>query len=318
LGNGMLLGEHDRLGSVNTTEDRPQPQSGVNAHFFTVDVEEHFQVAVFDGVVSRDQWSTHPSRVEGNTARLLELLASHSATATFFVLGWVAEKYPGLARTIAEAGHEVASHGYSHRRVTQLTPEEFRHDVVLAKDIIEQACGRPIRGFRAPNFSILPGMEWALEVLLQSGHVYDSSYFPIRRAGYGNPDSPPIPHVVDTPSGYMIELPMATTTLANVRVPAAGGAYLRHFPYAMIRRAFLEHDASGLPAMFYIHPWETDVDQPRIRASLLATWRHYGGLRKTMPRLQRLLSEFRFCSIEARLPDISGQADTEGLIRALH
>lgn len=287
------------------------------AHFFTVDVEEHFQVSAFEGIVTREQWAGMPSRVERNTDILLDLLQAHGATGTFFILGWVAEKYPNLVRRIVAAGHEAASHGYSHRRVSTMTPEEFRHDVRLSKQIVEDAAGKAVRGFRAPSFSILPGLEWAFDILIDEGYLYDSSLFPIRRPGYGYPSAPPIAHVIRREGGHICEFPLATTRLLGVRIPAAGGGYLRQLPYGLIRRALDEHDKSFLPAMFYIHPWELDVDQPRIRASMLTTIRHYRGLSRTLPRLQRLLGEYRFCSVEQRLPEISRHADSAELVRAL-
>jgi polysaccharide deacetylase family protein (PEP-CTERM system associated) len=300
---------------MNSTEAIGRVQRLAGPHFFTVDVEEHFQVSAFDGVLAREDWSSQPSRVVPNTEKLLDLLARHSSHGTFFVLGWVAEKHPGLVRRIVDAGHEVGSHGYSHRRVPDLTPEEFRHDIRLAKQIIEDAAGRAVLGYRAPSFSIRPGFEWAFEVLLEEGYVYDSSLFPIRRPGYGYPASPPLPHMIQTASGHLCEFPMMTTVMSGVRLPAAGGAYFRHLPYALAQRALREHENAHVPGMFYIHPWEIDPEQPRIRASLLTTLRHYRGLRRTMPRLERLAAEFSFCSVESRLPDISKRAEWGGMMQ---
>ena len=265
-------------------------------HIFTVDVEEYFQVSAFERLVSRADWEALPSRVERSTDMLLDLLARRGMTGTFFTLGWIADKHPAVVRRIADAGHEVASHGWWHRRVTSLTHEEFRRDVRSSKEILEDVSGQPVFGFRAPSFSITPGTEWAFDILLEEGYRYDSSLFPIQRPGYGYPSAPPIPHLIQQPAGTLYELPMATVRYAGLRIPAAGGAYFRHFPYALVRRAFREHTASGIPALFYIHPWEVDPDQPRLRASWLTRVRHYGGLRKTLPRLERLLSEFRFTS----------------------
>ncbi len=290
-------------------------QSRGQPHFFTVDVEEHFQVSAFDGIISREDWSSIPSRVVANTQRVLDLLSRNGSTGTFFILGWVAEKYPELVRRVVDAGHEPASHGYSHRKVTDLTQEEFRHDVRIAKQIIEDAAGRPVLGYRAPSFSIAPGVEWAFDILIEEGHVYDSSLFPIRRPGYGYPGAPPIPHVIQGAAGHICEFPLLTTLFAGVRLPAAGGAYFRHFPYALTRRALREHDRAQLPGMFYIHPWELDPEQPRIHASTLAKIRHYRGLGKTLPRLERLTREFAFCSVETRLPDISRRADSSGAVQ---
>jgi polysaccharide deacetylase family protein (PEP-CTERM system associated) len=265
-------------------------------HIFTVDVEEYFQVAAFDHVVSRAEWDSQPSRLEHSVDILLELLASHGSTGTFFTLGWVAERHPFLIRRIVDAGHEIASHGYWHRRVNTLAPDEFREDVRATKATLENLAGAPVWGFRAPNFSITPGTEWAYDVLLEEGYRYDSSVFPIRRPGYGNPKSPPVPHLLHRASGSLVELPLATTEWHGLRIPAAGGAYLRHLPFALIRRALREHGESGIPAMFYIHPWELDPEQPRLKVPLHTRFRHYRGLRRTQPLLERMLGEFRFRS----------------------
>jgi polysaccharide deacetylase family protein (PEP-CTERM system associated) len=264
---------------------------------FTVDVEEHFQVSAFDGVISRAQWAELPSRIDSRIDLLLDLLARNGASGTFFTLGWVAERHPDMVRRIARAGHEVASHGWWHRRVNTLTPAEFREDVRVSKELLEDLTGQPVFGFRAPNFSILPGSEWAFDVLIEEGYRYDSSLFPIRRPGYGYPSAPPIPHVIRRAAGSLCELPLTTMPVGSVRIPAAGGAYLRHFPYRVIRRAFQEHDQAGIPGTFYIHPWELDPDQPRVPVGWHVRMRHYAGLRRTLPRLEMLLAEFRFTSV---------------------
>ncbi|HEU4648222.1 MAG TPA: XrtA system polysaccharide deacetylase [Gemmatimonadales bacterium] len=267
------------------------------AHFFTVDVEEHFQVSVFDRVVDRADWERLPSRVEANVDVLLELLDRHGTVGTFFTLGWIADRKPALVRRIAAAGHEIASHGWWHRRVSTLTAAEFREEVRRSKQTLEDVAGQAVVGFRAPSFSIVPGVEWAFDVLLEEGYRYDSSLFPIRRPDYGYPAAITVPHQLERAAGPLLELPMATTVLAGLRVPAAGGGYLRQFPYRLIARAFREHAAVGLPAMFYIHPWEVDPNQPRLSVPALTRWRHYGGLARTLPRLERLLREFRFTSV---------------------
>ncbi|MEO8636491.1 MAG: XrtA system polysaccharide deacetylase [Gemmatimonadales bacterium] len=269
-------------------------------HLFTVDVEEHFQVVAFQRIVSRGDWDRHPSRVVANTERLLDLLAEHRVRGTFFTLGWVAEKYPRLVRRIAEAGHEVASHGCWHQRVTSFTPEEFRADLRLSKAQLEQASGQRCLGFRAPSFSIVPGLEWAFDALLEEGYRYDSSLFPIRRPDYGYPDAPPVPHWLTRPAGRLLELPLATTTFGTLRLPAAGGGYLRQFPLGLIRRGLREWGAQGVSAMFYVHPWEYDVDQPRIPCGWFTALRHYRNLDRTWPRMQQLLSEFAFTSVADR------------------
>jgi len=266
-------------------------------NLFSVDVEEHFQVSAFDRVIARTDWSAHPSRVETNTGRLLDLLAAHRATATFFTLGWVAERCPGLIRRIASEGHELASHTWWHRRVDQCTSTEFRDEVRRSKAILEDRSGVPVLGFRAPSFSIVPGTEWAFDVLLEEGYRYDSSLFPVRRPGYGYPAAPPVPHRITRPAGWLLELPMATWPFLGLRFPAAGGGYLRHFPLGVIRRAFRSFGRAGQPGMFYIHPWEIDPDQPRVPVGWLTRLRHYRGLEHAMDRLKAMLTEFRFTSV---------------------
>lgn len=272
----------------------------MRTHHFTVDVEEYFQVSAFEGVVARSEWGAYPSRVEGSLRRILELMASAGARGTFFVLGWLAERRPDLVRAIAGAGHEVASHGWDHRRVTDLSIEEFRDSVRRSKRLLEEITGRPVLGFRAPSFSIVPGREWALDVLLEEGYRYDSSLFPVRRPGgtYGYPDGEPDPHWIQRPGGRIAEAPPATLAIGGLRLPAGGGAYFRLFPYSLIRSALhaaRRRDASGT---FYIHPWELDPAQPRMPVGWPTRVRHYGGLSRTAGRLRRLLQEFKFVPIQ--------------------
>ena len=269
-------------------------------HIFSVDVEEYFQVLAFERAVPRSGWEGMPSRVDASVNRLLDLLARYDAVGTFFTVGWLAERKPALVRRIAEQGHEVASHSWWHRRVTALSPAELREDVRRCRAALEQAAGRPVLGFRAPSFSIVPGAEWAFDVLIEEGYRYDSSIFPIRRPGYGYPGAPTAPYEIRRAAGTLMELPMATTTIAGVRVPAAGGGYLRHLPYRLTERAFDEHAARGQSGMFYVHPGEIDPEQPRLAVSLPSRLRHYNGLHRTLPRLERLLARFRFTSVERR------------------
>ena len=271
------------------------------AHFFTVDVEEHFQVSAFEGAVCRSDWDTLESRVERNVEELLSLLARYEAKATFFVLGWVAERRPAVVRAIAEAGHEVASHGQDHRRVTHQTASQFRESVRRSKDVLESQIGAPVIGFRAPSFSIVPGREWAFDVLFEEGYRYDSSLFPIHRpGGYGYPSAPRQPHWVGNVDAPILELPLTTLRTWGWNVPASGGAYFRIFPYALTRAALADHESRGVPGMFYVHPWEVDPDQPRLPVPLGAQLRHYTGLRRTARRLARLLGEFRFTAVRDR------------------
>ncbi|MEO8031333.1 MAG: XrtA system polysaccharide deacetylase [Gemmatimonadota bacterium] len=278
-------------------------------HLFTVDVEEHFQVVALEPWVHRDSWDSQPSRVARNVDLLLDLMAARAAFGTFFILGWVADRHPEVVRRIAAAGHEIASHGWWHRRVTTLSPDQFRTEVRDSKALLESVSGQPVSGYRAPSFSIIPGHEWAFDVLLEEGYRYDSSLFPIRRPDYGYPSAPPDPHYLLRPSGALLEIPLATTMIGGIRVPAAGGGYFRQLPYALTERALREHGARGAAAMFYIHPWEVDPGQPRFNTGLLTRIRHYRGLSRTLPRLERLLSQFQFTSV-ARHPGLSPRQES--------
>jgi polysaccharide deacetylase family protein (PEP-CTERM system associated) len=270
-------------------------------HFFTVDVEEYFQVKALESVVSREEWLTRPSRLAPSVEVLLTTLDRHGVRATFFVLGWVARHHPQVLRSIVDAGHEIASHGFFHERVTALTPDKFREDVRSSKQVLEDVCGTEVLGYRAPSFSIIPGYEWAFDALIEEEYKYDSSLFPIRRRGYGYPSALRVPHVIHRPAGEIAEFPLATTRFLHVSVPAAGGGYLRQFPLGMIQRAFREATRRGESATFYIHPWEIDPDQPRLPVSQLNRIRHYRGLGSALDRIERLLEEFRFDTIASHL-----------------
>lgn len=271
------------------------------AHFFTCDVEEHFQVSAFDAVVSRTEWPNMAGRLDRSVPTLLEVLDRHGAKGTFFVLGWVARHQPNVVREIARAGHEIASHGFGHHRVCRSSPGEFRTDLRASKRELEDLTGVPVQGYRAPSFSIVPGTEWAFDILLEEGFRYDSSLFPIRRKDYGYPGTPPTPHVIRRAAGALLEFPLATTSLAGVSLPAAGGGYLRHFPLWLIQRAFREATARATQATFYLHPWELDPGQPRFDVDAITRLRHYGGLSRTRGRLERLLAEFRFTTIASAI-----------------
>ncbi|HZH40737.1 MAG TPA: XrtA system polysaccharide deacetylase [Gemmatimonadales bacterium] len=273
----------------------------MTTHYFSVDVEEYFQVSAFEGSVPRDLWERLPSRVEGSVYGILDLLARHDARGTFFTLGWVAERHPKMIKRIAGAGHEIASHGWDHVRVTQQTPDEFRSSVHRSKACLEDLSGAPVLGFRAPSFSIVPGREWALDILVEVGYRYDSSLFPIHRpGGYGYASAGREPFVLERAAGNLDEFPPATLRRLGLNLPAGGGAYFRIFPYALVQQAFRHFDARGVPGTFYMHPWEIDPDQPRQEAPLSSRLRHYTGLSRTLPRLERLLTEFRFTAIADR------------------
>ena len=285
-----------------------QPTQISTSHFFTVDVEEYFQVQALESVVSRQDWLSRPSRVARSIDTLLGALDRHSARGTFFVLGWLAEHRREVVLAIAAAGHEIASHGFWHQRVTDLDPNAYREDVRRSKHALEDLIGTPVVGYRAPSFSIIPGCEWAFDVLLDEGYRYDSSLFPIRRNGYGYPGAQRVPHLIQRSGGHLAEFPLATTSILTYPVPAAGGGYLRQFPYAVIRRAFREASDRCQPATFYIHPWEVDPGQPRLPVSSLNRIRHYRGLDGAFARVERLLEEFRFGPIASYLPHLEAQA----------
>jgi polysaccharide deacetylase family protein (PEP-CTERM system associated) len=280
------------------------------SHFFTVDVEEYFQVQALESAVSREEWISRPSRVAQSIDSLLARLDRYSATGTFFVLGWIAEHRPEVVLAIAAAGHEIASHGFWHRRVTALDRESFREDVRSSKLALEDLIGAEVVGYRAPSFSIIPGCEWAFDVLIEEGYRYDSSLFPIRRRGYGYPNALRIPHVIQRSGGRIAEFPLATTSFLRFPVPAAGGGYLRQFPLAIIRRAFREASERSEPATFYIHPWEIDPGQPRLPVSALNRLRHYRGLGGTLGRIDDLLEEFSFGTIASYLPTLDDRSAT--------
>jgi polysaccharide deacetylase family protein (PEP-CTERM system associated) len=284
--------------------------SNTTSHFFTVDVEEYFQVRALEAAVSREEWISRPSRLAASIDALLEMLDRHNARGTFFVLGWIAEHRPEVVLAIAAAGHEIASHGFWHQRVTSLDRDKFHEDVRTSKQALEDLIGAEVVGYRAPSFSIIPGWEWAFDVLIEEGYGYDSSLFPIRRRGYGYPDSPRIAHVIQRPAGRLAEFPLATTSIFRYPVPAAGGGYLRQFPLAIIRRAFREASERCTPATFYIHPWEIDPGQPRLQVSALNRLRHYRGLGSTLERIDLILDEFSFVTIASYLPMLDERAAT--------
>jgi polysaccharide deacetylase family protein (PEP-CTERM system associated) len=243
------------------------------------------------------------SRVEVSTDRILGILEKFHTVGTFFVLGIVAESHPDLIRRISQGGHELASHGWDHRRVTDLSPEEFRSQVRRSKAVLEDVSGRPVLGFRAPSFSIVRGREWALSILVEEGYRYDSSLYPVLRRGYGYRGGQRDIHLLKAGSETIIEVPPATLRLAGINIPAGGGGTFRQFPYFYTRAAFRNGAQSPPgPATFYLHPWELDPDQPRIPGLPLSTRvRHYRGLRQAESRLVRLLEDVQFQSIEMTL-----------------
>jgi polysaccharide deacetylase family protein (PEP-CTERM system associated) len=264
----------------------------------TIDVEEYFHPNALDGVVEPSEWERLPHRVERNTNRVLEILAEFDTRATFFVLGWVAERWPGLVREIARRGHEIACHGYAHRLAYRLGPEGFRADVERAHKVLQDVTGALVAGFRAASYSIVDESLWALDVLIDLGFAYDSSIFPIRHDIYGIPGFSRFPIRVERPGGEILEIPPSTVRLLGRNWPTAGGGYFRLAPYWLTRLA-LGHlnRREGVPAMVYLHPWELDVDQPRLAVGALTRLRQYANLGATERRLRHLLAEFRLAPI---------------------
>jgi polysaccharide deacetylase family protein (PEP-CTERM system associated) len=266
---------------------------------FSVDVEDWYQVSDFEEVVEFSAWDRYESRVVRNTERVLGLLAEHAVKATFFILTWNAERHPDLVRRIADAGHEIASHGYSHRLIYEQRPAEFRDDLMRSKKILEDLVGQPVLGYRAPSFSLTAASLWALDVLLECGIRYDSSIFPIRDRLYGIPDARRFPFVIRVAGDReLAEFPMSTVRAARRNWPLGGGAYLRIFPYPYMRWGIRRVNREGQPALVYVHPWELDPAQPRIRArGKRGISTHYINLHRTEARLRRLLTDFAFAPV---------------------
>lgn len=261
----------------------------------SIDLEEYFQVEAMAACVRPEDWPGLPSRVERSTERVLALLAEAGAQATFFVVGWVAERHPRLIGQVAAAGHELGCHSYWHRPIFQLTPAEFRDDTRRAQAAIEAVSGRPLAGYRAPNFSIHPDMVWAWEILAAAGFRYDSSLHPIRHPLYGAARAPRAPF--ELPEFGMWELPLATVALAGQRLPMAGGAYWRLAPWSYTRAALAACLRQQSRPICYLHPWELDPDQPRAPMPLTRRLRHYTGLAGMEGKLRRLLRAYSAVSI---------------------
>lgn len=263
----------------------------VNA--FTVDIEDYFQVEAFKGVIDPSAWERWPARVTANTERVLALLKSANVRATFFVLGWIADRFPEVVYRIAAEGHEVASHGFGHARASTQTAEEFREDVRRAKGILEDLSGTPVRGYRAPTFSISAANSWTYDVLAREGYQYSSSVYPISHDLYDAPDAPRMPYRPSA-AGTLLEIPLATVRLFGANRPCGGGGYFRLFPYAVSRWSIRRVNAAdAMPTVFYCHPWEFDPDQPRVPGiSLKSRFRHYVNLGAMERRIARLLHDF--------------------------
>ncbi len=304
----------------------------------SIDVEDYYQVSAFESVSPLESWHGFESRVERNTEKILDILEDESVRATFFILGWAADKCKGLAKNIAERGHEIASHGYWHRRVYNQTRAEFREDVRKAKSLLEDQTGTEILGYRAPSYSISQKSIWAFDELAEAGYVYDSSVFPIRHDLYGMPFWPRFTFSVERledgnwapaenqnsfsmgsskggDAVCMLEIPITTLKLLGRNFPLAGGGYFRLFPYAATQWGLKRiNEKEGKPFVFYLHPWEVDPNQPRMKgAAAKSRFRHYLNLTKTEPRFKKLLKDFEFAPIREAILDFSATESPKNL-----
>lgn len=268
---------------------------------FSVDVEDYFQVSAFASRIRPEDWDHYECRVESNTRRVLEIAARCGTKGTFFVLGWIAERYPDLVREIRDAGHEIGCHSMWHQLVYQLGPRQFRRDLIDARNVIEQTLGEPVTLYRSPSFSITSRSLWALEILVEEGFQTDSSIYPIHHDCYGIPNSLTHPHLIETPAGPICEFPGMVWECGSTRIPAGGGGYLRLFPWWLTRRLLHGIRRQQRPLNVYIHPWEFDPDQPRIVSSPRSRFRHYQNLKTTAQKITSLLTEFSLTTMSTAL-----------------
>ena len=260
---------------------------------FTVDVEDYFHVSAFASRIRPQDWPSFECRVGQSTRTVLNIAAENGTRGTFFVLGWVAKRYPGLVREIYDAGHEIGCHSQWHQLVYDLGPDRFRADLVESRDVLQDIIGDAVTLYRSPSFSVTNASLWALEILVQEGFDTDSSIYPIRHDRYGIPTAPPAPHLIRTPSGAIREFPGMVYQLGPVKIPVGGGGYLRLFPWQMTRQMLRGVRKQNRPLNVYIHPWEFDPHQPRIQASLKSRFRHYQNLNSTASKIRRMLREFQ-------------------------
>ncbi len=264
----------------------------------TFDVEEHFQVEAFYGVIPREEWPVRQSRLMMNMLKILDLLDEYDVKATFFILGWIAERYPHLVAMMKSRGHEIASHGYGHDSLKRLDKESFRADIIRSQEAIRNAASVEVTGYRAPTFSAESKREWIWETLVELGFEYDSSIYPIKHDLYGEPDAPQYPYEMKTSNGSLLEIPPTTYTMFGKRLPACGGGSFRLFPYWYTKRAICAYNSKGYPAMIYLHPWEIDPAQPReAKAGFKSRLRHYTNLSGVEYKLRRLLHDFELGSV---------------------
>lgn len=263
------------------------------SNYLTIDVEDYFQVSAFEDIVNPKDWDSMEQRVVHNTEKVLDLLVERNTKATFFIVGWIAERFPHLVKRIHSQGHIIGAHSYWHRKVYDLTPEEFRADTSKVKTILEKIIDEPVFGYRAPSYSITGKSLWAIDILKELGFTYDSSIFPIHHDTYGIPNAPRFDY---QHANGLLEYPISTALLFGRNIPISGGGYFRLFPYWFTRYALRTiNNKEGKPFIFYLHPWELDPDQPRMQqARLLSQFRHYNQLRRTQARFEQLLQDFSF------------------------
>jgi len=271
----------------------------------TIDVEDYFHVAALSKSIKQEDWDTISPRVTNNIIRLLDMFDEKNVKSTFFVLGWVAERFPELIREIDCRGHEIASHGYSHQLVYTQTPAIFASETRDSKNLLEDIIGKPVQGYRAASYSITRKSLWALDILAELGFKYDSSIFPVVHDNYGIKGSPEFPHVLETPNkSTLVEYPLSTYRFMGQAIPVAGGGYFRLYPYWLSRFFYRQINQQAAPFVFYLHPWEIDPDQPRVKVSLLSRFRHYNNLDKGYPRISRLLTDFNFTTMHGKLDEL--------------
>jgi len=293
---------------------------GKPRHVLSFDVEEHFQVAAFWSTARRREWDQLTSRVERNTRKIVDLLNEYSTKATFFILGWVAERHPGLVKDLAEQGHEIASHGYGHELVSTQSPTQFREDVRRAKHILEDLIGEPVVGYRAPSFSITSQTEWAMPVLIEEGYRYDSSIYNRFKGSQGNVAKGTGAYQLQTGSGTIWEVSPSTMNACGLQLPVAGGGYFRLFPYAASKLFLKNLERQGERLVIYLHPWELDPEQPRMDGPVLSKIRHYLNISKTEQRLRCLLNDFSFAPINEAIAPIKdiceGGIDSDAVVQS--
>lgn len=278
-------------------------------NILTIDVEDYFQVANFQRIIKPSEWDNFVPRIVGNAEKIVEILSETDTKATFFILGWIANKFPKLVKKIHQSGHEVASHGFMHQLIHRQSKDKFRKDIRRAKQIIEDIIEEPVTGYRAPSFSITKESLWAIDVLVEEGYKYDSSISPIYHDKGGLPKAKRYPYKISKNGSCMWEIPISTLKIFGHNIPFSGGGYFRLLPYGLIKRGIKNINKENKPVIVYLHPWELDPDQPRINAGVLNNFRHYVNISKTENKLKQLLKDFKFTTINEYINTTAVEAD---------